>query len=427
MTRANKKVLTCIFIFFIVCWFTITIISGIHEVNERSKKNGFNSAALYPYPEPKKAQKKSVFEKINNSIDVLQNNVTGILESHSVAINQIAEITKFFDKYIYQYNVTTAHNDVFNDKSQSIDLVILHQSGEYSYLIDNSDISSHIESFVTFAKKMQESNKQILLFIPPSNDEDLKSIYLNVYQDYSDEKEEQIVSECNSNDIDCLLFSDYLKANNKQNKDVFFRTDHHWLPENGIIACKMISEWLNQRGYEIDPSIYDLNQYTIKLNSNPMIGSFGKKVTLVYTDPEYMPIIKPKYTTDISAFISRDNTTKTGMIDEILLYDAFLDGKDIYNNTQYYYYGNKDHELIEIHNNELHDGKKILLIKNSFANCVYPFMCHMAENVSVIDLRHFQGCLDTYIKQYNPDTIIVMYTVAAFSNFTDKYDLAFNF
>jgi hypothetical protein len=80
-----------------------------------------------------------------------------------------------------------------------------------------------------------------------------------------------------------------------------------------------------------------------------------------------------------------------------------------YNLSPYdaYLYGNR--ELVTIHNNLLRDGRKILLIKDSFANVVAPFLSIGIENLDIVDLRYFTGSIKSYIEKHIPDTVVIMY------------------
>jgi hypothetical protein len=60
------------------------------------------------------------------------------------------------------------------------------------------------------------------------------------------------------------------------------------------------------------------------------------------------------------------------------------------------------------------DGyKKILFITDSFVKAVIPFLALGVENIATIDLRGFTGSVKTYVKQNDPDMVIVMYNPSA--------------
>jgi hypothetical protein len=70
-------------------------------------------------------------------------------------------------------------------------------------------------------------------------------------------------------------------------------------------------------------------------------------------------------------------------------------------------YGDK--QVITVHNKLVHDGKKILLVKDSFAEVVSPFLSLGVEELHILDLRYFNGSIKSYVAQQQPDMVVVMY------------------
>ncbi|MBR2795376.1 MAG: hypothetical protein IKE16_12085, partial [Solobacterium sp.] len=197
-------------------------------------------------------------------------------------------------------------------------------------------------------------------------------------------------------------------------KDLFFQTDHHWLPMTGISACRSIVPWLNENGFPVDQHIYDAENYKIDYSEIPFLGSQGRKVTLAYADLEKMPLVKPLYDSSLTVHLSYGDQTLSGTIEETLLADSYLKETNLYNNSHYNYYGHGSQGLVSIHNNNMHDGSRILVLKESFANCMYPYMPSMAEYIDVIDLRHFDGSLKGFISKNKPEAVIMIYGVQGF-------------
>jgi hypothetical protein len=90
-----------------------------------------------------------------------------------------------------------------------------------------------------------------------------------------------------------------------------------------------------------------------------------------------------------------------------------------------YLYG--DNPLLVIHNNFLHGNKKILIIKDSFVNNLAPFLSLGIEHIDMLDLRHFTGSIKTYIKQTQPDMVIVMYNPSALAMDDSAHKRMFDF
>ena len=75
-------------------------------------------------------------------------------------------------------------------------------------------------------------------------------------------------------------------------------------------------------------------------------------------------------------------------------------------------------------NEHLRD-KKILIIKDSMVNTVLPFLSMGLKDITLLDIRHFNGSVRRYVEDCKPDIVIVMYKpsyVPIVWNHKDKFD-----
>ena len=54
--------------------------------------------------------------------------------------------------------------------------------------------------------------------------------------------------------------------------------------------------------------------------------------------------------------------------------------------------------------------RKLLVIKDSFGDTMMPLLSLGCHNLTVVDIRHFNGSLRTLIKDTRPDAVLVIYT-----------------
>ena len=90
-----------------------------------------------------------------------------------------------------------------------------------------------------------------------------------------------------------------------------------------------------------------------------------------------------------------------------------------------YIYGDQPLERIE--NKMVDNGKHVLIIHDSFGNCVVPFLAMGIQYVDSLDLRHFNGSLHNYIEKEKPDMVIVLYNADMLQGPTVKRDGVFDF
>ena len=415
-----KKFQTLVFLLFISLWGVLSLGgSAAHFVKSVFLRvDRWNAAAVYPFESPKSrgARSSLALEVISRVIEKADNAAT----TYNPLYQDISIAKKFLDRHLYGYDMTTSISGT--GKSE---LVVKHESGLLSYLITDKDISDPLRKCEEFAQWLEaEGVHNRLAFVPPFKTGPIASSYMGVYTDDA-RKIFAKISGLRERCWEVVHFTDYADAHGLTESKLFFRTDHHWLPMSGLKGCALVSEWLNSKGFEVDASIFDISNYDVTYWDAPMFGSQGRKVTQVYAEPERLPIVAPRYETDLTVFNSKIKATTAGDIQATLFnYDTFKE-KNLYKASYYsfYYYGSNP--LFQIHNNQRHDGKRILVIKESQANVMIPYMCNIAEYVDVIDLRHFNGSLRAFIKANKPDCVILVYGASGFSGYDpDKFAMS---
>ncbi|MDR3284482.1 MAG: hypothetical protein LBS97_04815 [Treponema sp.] len=195
---------------------------------------------------------------------------------------------------------------------------------------------------------------------------------------------------------------------------LFYRTDHHWKAETGLWAAGVLAGYFNGHyGFSIDTGIFTPERYRYEVYKNWFLGSMGKKVTLEWAKPEDISLIYPKADSDISLRIPSKNIDTRGSFEVIYDYRQ-VENKNYYGLNPYGAYRYTDNPVTVIQNHLLHDGKKILIINDSFVTTAGPFVSLGIEQVEMLDLRHFTGSVRSYIEQSQPDVVVVMYYPSVF-------------
>lgn len=304
--------------------------------------------------------------------------------------------------------------------------VVVPFDGEWLGLTySGGEPESQIRLVLDFAEKMKAEGRNFFVF---ENPEKFKDYY--GFQNNIAEIRKSVNESFSKNGIAFFDVVEFMKENSIDYKDIFFKTDHHWKASSGLWANKILCNYLNVNfGYNIDTAIFDLENYDIRVLKNQFLGSLGKKVTEVYTKSENFEIITPKYDSDLTVFNSAYAETIRGTIAETLYAPKFLEEKNIYKRNDYCFYSYGDQPLITSHNNKLHDGSSLFIIKLSFADAQIPTLTQAVEDFYAVDLRHFTGSLMTLIHQKNPQTVVLAYPANAFTtkNAGEAKHYLFNF
>ncbi len=311
-------------------------------------------------------------------------------------------------------DMTAALTGGQNSETDVRDVVAETSEDQLGWVQDDYDITEELENLVDFGLEMENQGRNFVLVQNPNKYADTDG-----FADYSEEKYQQIETAFSESGLDLIDLGAEFSEQGLTEKDIFFDTDFHWKPHSGVAADGILASYLNENfGYSIDLSLYNSDSYEAEVEEDGFLGHLGKKVSLVYTDPDDFPILHPLYTTDYTVYNSYDGSEKTGSVEETLYWYERLDEDSLYDGNKYEFYGYSDQTLIRIHNNQSTDGRKILVLKESYANCMIPYLAAGVENLDVIDLRLFCGSIRSYIEDTNPDTVVVLYGLSSYEDDT---------
>ena len=184
--------------------------------------------------------------------------------------------------------------------------------------------------------------------------------------------------------------------NKNKDKYIYYKTDHHWTTDGAYYAYL---EFCKSSG--ITPK--DASHYDIKKVSNEFYGSLYSKAGVTNVDSDAINVYLPKANEDI--LVNYVEEKKKG----VSLYNSSsLNTKDKYST---FLGGN--HPIIKI-STMSDSAKKLLVIKDSYANCFIPFLTSHFSNIIVVDLRYYSGDVNTLIKDYNITDVLMLYNTNTF-------------
>jgi hypothetical protein len=177
--------------------------------------------------------------------------------------------------------------------------------------------------------------------------------------------------------------------------DLYYKTDHHWTT---IGAYQLYKELVD------NPVELNLKEVT-----NEFYGTINNKLNIAMK-PDSIYIHDSK--TNFSVYYD------LGKEDKGLYFDKYLNMKD-----KYSYFLDSNHGLIQIINEDINSDEKVLIIKDSYANCLAPLLAENYKQVDLIDFRFFNMPISSYLKTYKYDRIIVLYNKDGFANNDDFFRL----
>ena len=230
------------------------------------------------------------------------------------------------------------------------------------------------------------------------------------YTDYADTNADDFLEILKQNDIKCLDLREEIAQTGQNMFSLFFRSDHHWKVETGLWATGVIAEKMNEFGMNIDVSVFDSELYQATTYKGAFLGSYGRRASMGLIIPDDLTILQPVFETELMMYDYDKDIKKTGDFYQTCLDLQMLYPYPSYHLNSYATFMWGDEALIQVENYRTKNDKSILIIKDSFANVVSPFLTLGVKNVAIIDLRYFRGSLESYIKENRPDMVLCTYS-----------------
>lgn len=302
------------------------------------------------------------------------------------------------------------------------------QDGYLTYSYKKLDMAEHIGAVEEFAQLVSQQGGRLLYVQSPGKTNPFGDRELDGL-DYANYNTDMLLQGLQARGVDVFdLRQDmYRDMGNEGWHKAFFRTDHHWLPSTALWAAEKLAARLHA-DYDVDVDFGHFSEadYDVVNYENYFLGSQGKKVTLAKTTAEDIALYYPKFSTDVRLEIPSLGIDTRG--DFTIMYDMeMVKKRNFYGGNPYAAYGYGDMPEIKVHNftNEHLRDKKILIIRDSMVDTVLPFLSMGLKDITLLDIRHFNGSVRRYVEDCKPDIVIVMYKPSyepIVWNHKDKFD-----
>lgn len=305
--------------------------------------------------------------------------------------------------------------------------VVKWDDGYLVSYVSEIDATPHIESVTSFDSFCRSNNIKFIYVQNPDKISKYLDAEINGVLDYVNKRSDALIEGMMNNGVDNYDLREEIVRDNLAHRELFFKTDHHWTLDAGLWATRKIAKELNSRyGYDFNYNLLSIENFDRKIYKDWFLGSSGKKMTLSVSEPEDISFLYPTFDTKLTYCIPSKGFEKMGDFNVSYDYDK-IGEKDYYNENPYGAYAHGDCPLIHIINHLADNDVKILLVKDSNANAVTPFLALIIKETDVIDLRHFDGSLKSFILQHKPDVVILMHYGSAIRDIDyTKHDCFFD-
>ncbi len=181
---------------------------------------------------------------------------------------------------------------------------------------------------------------------------------------------------------------------------IFYRTDHHWTSLGAFYGANALLKTLGREPLPVEAFAPE----TVSTDFN---GTLYSQSGIHWLPPDSMEFWVPEDGLAVTSW-------RSGAAEDAALYDrGYLTQKDKYSA---FLGGNQP--LCVIKNENITDGGKILLIRDSYSDALAPFLAQSFSEVHLLDLRYYRAPAAQYAAENGIDEIVALYSIPNF--ITDK-------
>lgn len=222
--------------------------------------------------------------------------------------------------------------------------------------------------------------------------------------DYPDKEVYSTLSREKADNVNLINLENAFKSENEKGTQLYYRTDHHWTSAGAYLGY---TELCGDMGL----SPVKADSLTVSKYEN-FYGTTYSSSGYFLTAPDTLEIWENEELNRVKVNIIEGKEKKTfdsmyfpAHLEEDDMYPVFLDG---------------NHALTEIENPASESDRSLVIVKDSYAHCMAPFLVNNYQKVVMVDLRYYK---DSVSKLCDENTDILF--LYGMNNFTTDKNLAF--
>ena len=196
----------------------------------------------------------------------------------------------------------------------------------------------------------------------------------------------------------------YKTLRSHKDEYIYYRTDHHWTTQGAYHGYRKLCDEMGLKGMDIN-DISDLKRET-----GDFYGTFYSK----YKGTGIAPDVLTYYDIKVKGYRAGDE-------DHDSLYD--LDKLNIYDKYAMFMYGNEGLSVVESEVTEDNKDKELIIFKDSYSNCLIPFLTYDHEKIYVVDLRFYKDPVSDLLEAHKGADVLLLYNFSHFNEDNHFYRL----
>ena len=189
-------------------------------------------------------------------------------------------------------------------------------------------------------------------------------------------------------DVEKIDLASALEAHSEEY--IYYRTDHHWTSLGAFYGANTILKTLGLE--ELNLSDYEAAEV-----SDSFLGTNYSSAGAWWIDPDTITVYVPEEGKHvISNFTGREEAGRLYVSDQLAVKNKYA----------YFLGGNQPLCVIQSQT----DGPKLMVIRDSYADCLAPFLSERFGEIHLFDLRYNRLSPAEYIREHDIDMVLILYS-----------------
>ena len=181
-------------------------------------------------------------------------------------------------------------------------------------------------------------------------------------------------------------------------ESLYYRTDHHWTTRGAFLAYQAL---LTAQG----ETPLEERDFRIETVSEDFFGTLYSKANLPLIPADTIEAYLPEEENPCTVTYDGGKTVRESLYDP-----SYLEGRD-----KYAYFLGGNHPLTEI-TTSVRNGRRLLVIKDSYAHALVPFLTAHYATIDMVDLRYFKEDLAAWMGDRGITDVLVLYNASTFAS-----------
>lgn len=265
-----------------------------------------------------------------------------------------------------------------------------------------NNIPKNVDAIIDFKNTI---DTPVTVMFAPSTGYITEDVLPKIHDTYNDDVYFEDVSEkFAESGISFVDLRQSFKDEYKNGGQLYYKTDHHWTTLGAYTAYAELCKQLGTAPASKDK--FEVETY------NDFYGTTYSTSGFWLTPPDEIEVWNNPENTDKNIRVKITEGANTEEYSSMYFYDHLEE------DDKYPVFIDGNHAVTEITNTNAAGGT-IVMIKDSFAHSLAPFLAENYSKIVLVDMRYYKNSVSEIVAQENPEQVVVMYGIDNIATDTD--------